>query len=170
MRLRLALAALMLVPAASGWAAGLFGMLEIGTPNPESIPKWIDVQARIQAENLLGKCQQGGCTGKQASWYDMLRDVQGAYGLMIDGESMVPEYWPGDVAWINPHLRPARGKNHIFYHTPPDGREAEAIVKRLNDWNDREWHLEQWNPHRQFNEFRREWPIAHRVVGKYDAD
>ncbi|MBN9364507.1 MULTISPECIES: S24 family peptidase [unclassified Devosia] len=99
-----------------------------------------------------------------------LRDVQGAYGLMIDGESMVPEYWPGDVAWINPHLRPARGKNHIFYHTPPDGREAEAIVKRLNDWNDREWHLEQWNPHRQFSEFRREWPIAHRVVGKYDAD
>lgn len=99
-----------------------------------------------------------------------LRDVQGAYGLMIDGESMQPEYWPGDVAWVNPNLRPARGRNHIFYHTPPDGQEAEAIVKRLNDWNDREWHLEQWNPAKQFSEFRKEWPIAHRVVGKYDAD
>lgn len=99
-----------------------------------------------------------------------LRDVYGAYGIMIDGESMQPEYWPGDVAWVNPNLRPARGRNHIFYHTPPDGQEAEAIIKRLNDWNDREWHLEQWNPAKQFSEFRKEWPIAHRVVGKYDAD
>lgn len=99
----------------------------------------------------------------------ILRDVQGAYGILIDGESMIPEYWPSDIAWVHPHLRPARGKNHIFYHTPPDGGEAEAIIKRLNDWSDREWHLEQWNPHSQFSEYRKEWPIAHRVVGKYDA-
>lgn len=98
-----------------------------------------------------------------------LRDVHGAYAIMIDGESMEPEYWSGDVAWVNPNLRPARGKNHIFYHTPPHGQEAEAIIKRLNDWNDREWHLEQWNPRKQFTEFRREWPYCHRVVGKYDA-
>ncbi|MGN6118035.1 MAG: XRE family transcriptional regulator [Nitrobacter sp.] len=99
----------------------------------------------------------------------VLKDVQGAYGLMIDGESMTPEFWPGDVAWVNPHLRPMRGKNHIFYHTPPFGDDAEAIIKRLNGWNDREWDLEQWNPAKKFKEFRQEWPICHRVVGKYDA-
>lgn len=99
----------------------------------------------------------------------ILRDVQGAYGLMIDGESMIPEFWPGDVAWINPHLRPMRGQNHILYHTPPFGDDAEAIIKRINGWNDREWDLEQWNPHKKFKEFRKEWPICHRVVGKYYA-
>lgn len=98
-----------------------------------------------------------------------LAGVQGAYGLMVDGISMIPEYWEGDVAWINPHLKPMRGKNHVFFHTPPGGEEAEAIIKRLNGWNDREWDLEQWNPAKQFRESRKLWPICHRVVGKYDA-
>jgi phage repressor protein C with HTH and peptisase S24 domain len=99
----------------------------------------------------------------------VLREVPGAYGILIDGESMVPEFWPGDVAWVNPHLRPQRGRNVILYHTPPFGDDAEAMIKRLNGWNDREWDLEQWNPHRKFKEYRKEWPLCHRVVGKYDA-
>lgn len=98
-----------------------------------------------------------------------LADVRGAYGIMLGGESMIPEYWEGDIAWVNPNLRPMRGKNHIFYHTPPLGEEAEAIIKRLNGWNDREWDLQQWNPPKQFKEARKIWPICHRVVGKYDA-
>lgn len=98
-----------------------------------------------------------------------LEGVQGAYGLIVDGSSMNPEFWEGDVAWINPHLKPARGRNHVFFHTPPGGEDAEAIIKRLVSWNDREWQLEQWNPARQFPESRRIWPICHRVVGKYEA-
>lgn len=98
-----------------------------------------------------------------------LEHVPGAYGLLIDGTSMFPAFEPGDVALINPHLRPQRGRNVILYHTPPHGAEAEAIIKRLNGWNDREWDLEQYNPPLQFKEFRQEWPICHRVVGKYDA-
>lgn len=98
-----------------------------------------------------------------------LEGVQGAYGLIVDGSSMNPEFWEGDIAWINPHLKPARGRNHVFFHTPPGGEDAEAIIKRLNGWNDREWQLEQWNPAKQFTESRRIWPICHRVVGKYEA-
>ncbi|MBL8594431.1 MAG: LexA family transcriptional regulator [Devosia sp.] len=98
-----------------------------------------------------------------------LEGVQGAYGLIVDGSSMNPEFWEGDVVWVNPHLKPARGRNHVFFHTPPGGEDAEAIIKRLNGWNDREWQLEQWNPAKQFTESRRIWPICHRVVGKYEA-
>ena len=98
-----------------------------------------------------------------------LEHVPGAYGLLIDGNSMFPAFEPGDVALVNPHLRPQRGRNVILYHTPPHGAEAEAIIKRLNGWNDREWDLEQYNPPMEFKEFRQEWPICHRVVGKYDA-
>ena len=42
-----------------------------------------------------------------------LAEVKGAYGVMIDGSSMEPEFWPGDIAWVNPNLRPARGKNRV---------------------------------------------------------
>jgi transcriptional regulator with XRE-family HTH domain len=98
-----------------------------------------------------------------------LENVRGGYGLLIVSDSMVPAFRPGDMALVNPHLPPARDKNVILYHTPPHGGDVEAIVKQLNGWNDREWHLQQWNPILEFSEFRQEWPICHRVVGRYDA-
>lgn len=98
-----------------------------------------------------------------------LESVRGGYGLLIAGESMVPAFRAGDMALVNPHLPPSREKNVILYHTPPHGGDVEAIVKQLNGWNDREWLLQQWNPMREFTEFRQEWPICHRVVGRYDA-
>lgn len=98
-----------------------------------------------------------------------LKDVKGAYGIMVDGESMIPAFEPGDIAWVNPQLRPMRGKDHIFYHTPPLGEDTEAIIKRLDGWNDRDWDLRQWNPAKEFKESRKIWPICHRVVGKYFA-
>jgi phage repressor protein C with HTH and peptisase S24 domain len=120
---------------------------------------------------------QGG-SGKLIISYDIvdrvkmpvfLENVSGAYGLLVDGSSMVPAFHPGDTVLVNPHLKPQRGRNVILYHTPPNGDDAEAIVKQLNGWNDREWDLEQFNPPLQFKEHRAEWPICHRIVGKYDA-
>lgn len=96
-----------------------------------------------------------------------LENVRGGYGLLIKGTSMEPAINEGDMALVNPHLPPARGKNVILYHTPPDGGEVEAIVKQLVSWNDREWSLKQWNPASEFKEFRQEWPICHRLVGTY---
>lgn len=98
-----------------------------------------------------------------------LENVRGGYGLLIVSDSMVPAFRPGDMALVNPHLPPAKEKNVILYHTPPHGGDIEAIVKQLNGWNDREWFLQQWNPMQEFAEFRQEWPICHRVVGRYDA-
>jgi phage repressor protein C with HTH and peptisase S24 domain len=138
-------------------------------PREEIVAPGRKLEVYVGAQGGNGKMIIGSDIVDRVEMPAVLKDVQGAYGILIDGESMQPEYWPGDIAWVHPHLRPARGRNHIFYHTPPEGVEAEAIIKRLNDWNDRAWHLEQWNPHKQFDEFRKEWPICHRVVGKYDA-
>ncbi|RDE08433.1 helix-turn-helix transcriptional regulator [Pelagibacterium lacus] len=98
-----------------------------------------------------------------------LENVKGGYGLLIKGDSMVPAFDEGDMALVNPHLPPARDKNVILYHTPPDGAEAEAMVKRLLNWTDKEWTLRQYNPPMDFKEFRQEWPVCHRVVGRYDG-
>jgi transcriptional regulator with XRE-family HTH domain len=98
----------------------------------------------------------------------VLQGVKGGYGLLIDGESMVPAFYPGDTALVHPHLRPARGFNHVFYHSPPHTSEAEAIIKELVNFTDRDWTLKQWNQAKEWKESRQVWRTCHRVVGKYD--
>lgn len=100
----------------------------------------------------------------------VLQNVKGGYGILCRGESMIPAYWPGDTALVNPHLQPTRDTDAVFFHTPPKERgDEEAIIKRLVGINDREWTLEQYRPALTFTESRIDWPVCHRVVGKYNA-
>ncbi|MGE3873243.1 MAG: helix-turn-helix transcriptional regulator [Parvibaculaceae bacterium] len=96
---------------------------------------------------------------------DELIRVRGAYGILIVGESMVPAYKPGDVAWVNPHKPVERDTDVVLYHVPPNG-EAEAIIKTLIGFSQREWKLRQYQPPRDFTESRIDWPVCHRIVGK----
>jgi len=98
----------------------------------------------------------------------VLQDVKGGYGILLTGDSMVPAYRPGETALVNPNLPPARDEDVVLYHTS-ETDENEAIIKRLIGFNDREWILEQYNPHKEFKEYRADWPICHRVVGKYNT-
>lgn len=98
----------------------------------------------------------------------VLEGVRGAYGVLLTGSSMEPAYWPGDMALVHPHLPPARDTDVVLFHVPPHS-EAEAIIKRLTSFNDKEWRLKQYNPADDFIESRVEWSICHRVVGKYNA-
>lgn len=99
----------------------------------------------------------------------VLENVKGGYGLLIKGGSMYPVYKDGDTALINPHLPPARDTDVVLYHLPPDNLdEAEAMIKQLNGWTEREWHLEQFQPPEEFAASRIDWPTCHRVVGKYN--
>lgn len=95
--------------------------------------------------------------------------VTRSYGIIIVGESMVPEFRPGDTALINPHLPPERGATFVFYRER-DG-EVRATIKHLVRWTEAVWHLQQWNPPKgqkaDFTLPRAEWNKAHRVVGKY---
>lgn len=76
MRLLLPLLALASLPAVP-WAAGLFGNVELRSDRIASIPKWMDVLGRIDAEDLMGKCAAGQCSGKQAAWFDMVEEQRG---------------------------------------------------------------------------------------------
>lgn len=74
---RIAMTALLVGFAPGAFAAGLFGMIEIKANSIESIPKWGEALGRISAENLQGKCSSGGCSDKQADWYQMVQDLRG---------------------------------------------------------------------------------------------
>jgi phage repressor protein C with HTH and peptisase S24 domain len=96
--------------------------------------------------------------------------VRMAYGLYVTGESMVPEFEPGDIALVNPHLPVIPDTTCIFYGRAGNG-EVRATIKRLRRKTDDTWYLRQWNPPEEmksdFTLSRKEWPVCHRVVGKY---
>lgn len=97
--------------------------------------------------------------------------VREAYGLVITGTSMVPEFRPGQIAVINPRLPVMPGEIYIFY-AEREG-EARATIKELKRISEKEWRVEQHNPpHGKSKELalpRKDWRWAHMVVGKHRA-
>lgn len=98
----------------------------------------------------------------------VLEAVKDAYGIYIVGDSMIPAFRPGDLALVHPHLPPAHGADVVLYHGTQD-HEVECIIKHLARYSDSTWYLEQFNPLMTLQESRADWPICHRVVGKYSA-
>lgn len=100
---------------------------------------------------------------------DPLRNVSGGYGVIVVGESMIPEFRAGDIALVNPHLPPMRGETYIFYSA--NEGDTHSTIKHLMRWTDAAWIVQQWNPPKgkkaEFSLLRKEWPKLHRVVGKY---
>ena len=99
-----------------------------------------------------------------------LAKVVGAYGLLIKDPAMEPEFWPGDIALVHPHLPPLPQSACVFKtETPPGGERSQ--LKHLVRFDDATWHVRQWNPPQgmkgEFRLSRKEWPVCHRVVGKY---
>lgn len=94
-----------------------------------------------------------------------LAQVRNSYGLYVVGESMSPEYRPGDVALINPNL-PIIGDEVYVFYAEREG-EARATIKHLRRATGDKWLVSQHNKPREFDLNRKEWQWAHRVIGKY---
>lgn len=98
-----------------------------------------------------------------------LLHVRDAYGLLITGTSMEPEYNGGEMAIVEPSMPIISGEVYIFY-AERDG-EARATIKKLRRATADNWMLTQHNPpegkSKDFHLSRREWGIAHRVTGKF---
>jgi phage repressor protein C with HTH and peptisase S24 domain len=98
-----------------------------------------------------------------------LLHVRDAYGLMITGTSMEPEYNGGEMAIVEPSMPVISNEVYIFY-AERDG-EARATIKKLRRATADNWLVTQHNPpdgkSKDFQLARREWTIAHRVTGKF---
>lgn len=98
-----------------------------------------------------------------------VQHVKEAYGLIVTGESMSPEFEPGDVAIVNPRF-PVIGNTTCIFYAELNG-EARATIKRLRREATDKWLVKQWNPpdgmKQDFTLSRKEWGVCHRVLGKY---
>jgi phage repressor protein C with HTH and peptisase S24 domain len=92
-----------------------------------------------------------------------------AYCMLISGDSMSPEFRPGDSAIVNPKLPIVGGEVYVFYRELKG--EARATIKHLRRQTADSWLVTQHNPppgqKADFALSRREWQWAHRVIGKY---
>jgi transcriptional regulator with XRE-family HTH domain len=98
-----------------------------------------------------------------------LANVRNAYGLLVRDPAMEPEFWPGDIALVHPHLPPSPRSACVFKtQSPPDAEQSQ--LAHLVSFDSAAWHVRQWNRPGEdgtFTLLRREWPMCHRVVGKY---
>jgi transcriptional regulator with XRE-family HTH domain len=99
-----------------------------------------------------------------------LANVRNAYGLLVKDPAMEPEFWPGDIALVHPHLPPSPQSACVFRtDSPPDAERSQ--LAHLVSFDSAAWHVRQWHPPSggggKFTLSRKEWPVCHRVVGKY---
>lgn len=95
-----------------------------------------------------------------------LAKVRGAYGIQVAGETMVPEFWPGDVALIHPHMSVAGGSSYLFFAAEDASR---ATIRHLVRVTAKDWIVRIWNPpgSPETKLSRAEFPKAHRTVGRF---
>jgi transcriptional regulator with XRE-family HTH domain len=98
-----------------------------------------------------------------------LATVRDAYGVIITGSSMEPEFRQGDIALVNPHLPVVPDWAYIFISER--GGTARATIKWLRRVTAEKWLVSQHNPPagmaKDFALPRKEWQRAQRVIGKY---
>lgn len=140
--------------------------------------------SRVITEGLVGErdlpvyaAAQGGPDGVLVVDQDPIRvvkrpaplfDAPNGFGILITGDSMTPEFEHGDIALVNPHRPLARDKTCIFIRPERDGSQR-VMIKRLVGWDMSAWRMKQFNPPLEWYALRAEWPLVHRVVGRYGA-
>lgn len=105
-------------------------------------------------------------------WY--LKGVKNGYAVLVSGSSMEPAFFAGDLAIINPRMPAQKGKNFLFLKKDePDSGNYQGRLLQLLDWTAAEWFVKQCKPPDgdpdEFRLLRHTWPIARRVVGRYDG-
>ena len=95
-----------------------------------------------------------------------LAKVRGAYGIQVSGETMVPEFWPGDVVLVHPHMSITSGSTYLFFAADDASR---ATIRHLVRVTDKDWIVKIWNPvgSPEAKLSRAEFPKAHRTVGRF---
>jgi phage repressor protein C with HTH and peptisase S24 domain len=94
----------------------------------------------------------------------LLQGVKDGYAIYLVGESMMPEFEPGDTLFVNPRLPVLGNTTCVFYGGEDD--EPKASVKRYMSATDEDWIVKQFNPPLDLKLPRKTWKVRHRIVAK----
>lgn len=97
----------------------------------------------------------------------VLHGVESAFGILIVGNSMFPEYREGDIAYVDPHI-PARAGDACLFQSEEHGT-VKAVIKYLDKsahHSEDVYHVRQQTPERRFQLKKSEWQLCYVLVGK----
>jgi len=86
------------------------------------------------------------------------------YGVEVAGDAMQPEFWPGDIVEVHPYKAVIVGESYVFR-----GREPRVLIRHLVGISPDEWIVIDGATRTEVKLSRKEWPYAHRIVGKMCA-
>ena len=97
-----------------------------------------------------------------------LQKVRDGFAAYVVGDAMAPGYENGDLIFIHPRRPPERGKDVLLAGKKVKG-ERRVLLRRLSRWTAEKWTTLQYEPERQAEYLRSEWPHVFRVIGKINS-
>lgn len=92
---------------------------------------------------------------------EILDNIDGAYMLLMMGDSMIPRYWPKQILHIDPHKEPCLGNGVVVRLA-----HGAVIIKELVKCNKDELILRQYSPNQQdFSVKKSDIISIHTIVG-----
>ena len=95
----------------------------------------------------------------------ILLNVSDAYCVFVDGESMEPRYFAGEVVYVHPH-RPVKRGNFVVVQLKAEqaGEPPEGYVKQFVAWAGNDLVLKQFNPLGEIRFPKASVESVHRIV------
>lgn len=92
-----------------------------------------------------------------------------AFGVLITGDCMVPEYNPGEYAFVHPRKPPVRDKACLLMTDGQDG-EWLASLKRFVRSTDKDWIVRTHEkPNKELHFSKAKWTKCLRIIGKWEG-
>lgn len=98
-----------------------------------------------------------------------LENVRNVYGILVWGESMVPRWYPGEPAYVNPD-KPPRAGDFVVVQLRGKNGEIEGLIKQLVRMDSERVVLRQFNPEKELKFPRSEVLHVHRVYWPNELD
>ena len=113
----------------------------MGIPVPEKQPQPIPVISWVHAGEFI-ECEDrwpSGVSGVEDPVFSYVKTSPNAFGVRVQGDSMLPRFMPGDIAIVDPHVRCDNGSPcvvsvngevqlRLFWD-----KETEILLKSMND-------------------------------------
>lgn len=140
--------------------------LPIPAPQPRDVIRIIPVLGSGRGgSDDEGVFELNGSEVNRVKCPPALTDVRGAYALYVQGTSMEPRYFEGEIVYINP-IQPPRINDFVVIQFTPrhDGDNTRAIIKRLVGRTASVLKVEQYNPPKTYDVPRSDIKAVHRII------
>lgn len=149
-------------------ANGLMGTASAGIatplPSPQSMPNDVPVMGTAAGSHVKGAFQLMPGPVDYVRRPPALAMVKGLYSLFVEGTSMEPQFFPGDLIYINPHKPPRFGDAVVIQcHNHQDG-EHEGTIGIYTKRNERFVTIAKHNPKAEIDIARETIISIHKIL------